>query len=81
MKQTAVEWLFKQIYGDTGHIGSYTTEGKDAFEAFEKAKEMEREQIIEAYGQGMMDEIDHRLDDIDIPSPEYYYNETYGGEQ
>ena len=44
-KQTAVEWLFKEIYGETGHIGSYTTHGKDAFEALEQAKAMEREQI------------------------------------
>jgi hypothetical protein len=72
MKQTAVEWLVEQVFGKHTYLWN---------DVIEKAKAMEREQIIEAYGQGMMDEIDHRLDDIDIPSPEYYYNETYGGEQ
>ena len=76
-KQTAVEWLFKQIYGDTGHIGSYTTDGKDAFEAFEKAKAMEREQIIKAFCEGY----DHDGDNYDGAEISYY-NETYkGGEQ
>ena len=43
---TAVERLFKEIYGETGHIGSYTTKGTDAHEALLKAIEMEKEQII-----------------------------------
>jgi hypothetical protein len=55
MKQTAVEWLFKQIYGETNYINSYTTDGKDAIEAFEKAKEMERAQRIEDYNNGHND--------------------------
>lgn len=76
-KQTAVEWLFQQIYGDTGHIGSYTTDGKDAFEAFEQAKAMEREQIIKAFCEGY----DHDGDNYDWAEV-HYYNETYkGGEQ
>jgi hypothetical protein len=58
MKQTAVDWLFKQIYGDTGHIGSYTTEGKDAFEAFKKAKAMEREQRLQDFKEGFQTAVD-----------------------
>lgn len=78
-KQTAVEWLFQQIYGDTGHIGSYTTDGKDAFEAFEKAKAMEREQIIEAFRHGELFSSDY-YDGKNINSQ--YYEITYkGGEQ
>ena len=81
-KQTAVEWLFQQIYGDTGHIGSYTTDGKDAFEAFETAKAMEREQIEKAYKKGCMDEIDKRIESCVEESCKTDYNETYkGGEQ
>ena len=89
-KQTAVEWLFQQIYGDTGHIGSYTTDGKDAFEAFEKAKAMEREQHKTSFNKGY----DRRnyIHDFEYGGVEYweeepkefeqYYNETYkGGEQ
>lgn len=51
-EQTAVEWLFKQIYGDTGHIGSYTVDGKDASEAFLIASAMERQQIMDAFDDG-----------------------------
>ena len=76
-KQTAVEWLFQQIYGDTGHIGSYTTDGKDAFEAFEKAKAMERWQIEQAYDRGH-----HNCFHGRHGKHKEYYNETYkGGEQ
>ena len=75
-KQTAVEWLFQQIYGDTGHIGSYTTDGKDAFEAFEKAKALEQWQIEQAYDKGNSDAFHGKH------KKENYYNETYkGGEQ
>jgi len=60
----------------------YNADSRAFLDEMAKCLELEREQIEEAYGQGMMDEINHRLDDIDIPSPEYYYNETYkGGEQ
>ena len=72
-KQTAVEWLFQQIYGDTGHIGSYTTDGKDAFEAFEQAKEMEREQINNAFDDG----VGHAI--YPTRNPFYYYEDTYKG--
>lgn len=84
-KQTAVEWLFKEIYGETGHIGSYTTHGKDAFEALEKAKAMEREQIEHAFDVGYGSASD--APPVKYPHLEYheaseYYNETYkGGEQ
>jgi hypothetical protein len=52
-EQTAVEWLFKQIYGDTGHIGAYTVDGKDASEAFLTASAMERQQIMDAFDDGV----------------------------
>jgi hypothetical protein len=93
MKQTAVDWLFKEIYGDTGHIGSYTTDGKDAFEAFEKAKAMEREQTKDAYKVGFnyRDEFNWEGDSpwedkahFNDNEQEFqkYYNETYkGGEK
>ncbi len=39
MKQTAVEWLFEQVW---------ITSGEDLPELLEQAKEMEKEQIIDA---------------------------------
>jgi len=56
MKQTAVEWLIK-IYLQTKKIDNFD---------IEQAKEMEKEQIEEAFAMGN--------DDI---SSEQYYNETY----
>jgi hypothetical protein len=40
MKQTAVEWLFEQVW---------ITSGEDLPELLEQAKEMEKEQIVNAY--------------------------------
>ena len=60
MKQTAVEWLVEQICGD------HTSEWQ---EQIEQAKEMEKEQIIEAYCNG-----------DDNISAEHYYNETFKSE-
>jgi hypothetical protein len=82
-KQTAVDVYHRHIRHLIA-MGLKLSEPDRTFlnSAYRDCKAMEREQIEEAYGQGMMDEINHRLDDIDIPSPEYYYNETYkGGEQ
>jgi len=89
-KQTAVEFLFKQIYGDTGHIGSFTTEGKDAYEAFQRAIEMEREQIENAFNVEKIKWVTKIHEDgkvslsneIAYPNGDAYYNETYKqGEQ
>lgn len=63
MKQTAVEWLeneFQEMCKDFG--GLHT----DFIERFKQAKEMEKEQIIEAYCNG-----------DDNISAEQYYNQTF----
>jgi len=67
MKQTALEWFIEQLINE---------EGIDFIPTIfvNQAKEMEKEQIIDAhnngYGSGYMDE---------GISPEKFYNETYGG--
>ena len=53
MKQTAVEWFYQRILS------------KDIKAVFEQAKEMEKEQIIDAY-----ESLEHR-------HGENYYNETF----
>ena len=66
MKQTAVEWLVEQICGD------HTSEWQ---EQIDQAKEMEKEQIIDAYYQ-----IGKDHQDMIFPiekNAEQYYNETY----
>ena len=61
-QQTAVEWLIKQI-DNNGFIKFVTNE------QIEKAKEIEQEQIMNAWVKGVVSE-DHM-------TAEQYYNETF----
>jgi hypothetical protein len=67
MKQTAVEWLIEMLYSPVckGFIEGRT---QIPFHIIEQAKEMEKEQIIDAY------RFPNTLVDM---SSEEYYNETY----
>ena len=64
MKQTAVEWLIDEL----------TDNGIDyldlAYEIIEKAKEMEKQQIVDAYIEGYSS-------NLNAGDSEKYYNETY----
>ena len=61
MKETAIEWFYKKLI-----TGKFT--GNDTIEfLYETAKEMEKEQIIDAY------ETSH----ISMMTAEQYYNETF----
>ena len=60
-KQTAVEWLIEQVKSQK------YIEDID----FEQAKEMEKEQIIDAYNKGEFND--------GFVAVEDYYNQTYGG--
>ena len=61
---TALEWFYQRILA------------KDIKEVFEKAKEMEKQQIIESYCQGFYD---ITQDEYIFPreTAEEYYNETF----
>ena len=61
---TAVDWLQEQYY---------ESEGKLTRQDFEQAKEMEKEQISEAYRKG----IEEDVYDNPLKTGEEYYNETY----
>jgi len=65
MIQTSVEWLFEKLWETPKDKLTWNT-------ILSKAKEMEKEQIIEAYKFG-------NLSDIYV-KPEQYYNETYKSE-
>ena len=72
-KQTAVEWLVEQIKSDQNQKALSASEW---MEVIEQAKEMEREQIEEAYNNGCEERHNEPV------NGEQYYNETYkGGEQ
>ena len=58
MKQTAVEWFFNELQRMQYFIGN------DMVEAYNQAKEMEKQQIIDAYKEG-------------VGFAEQYYNETF----
>ena len=64
MKKTAVEWLVEQITDST----------MPAREAIKQAKEMEKEQIIEAFNQSWHDRMNP------YKTAEKYYNETFKSE-
>jgi hypothetical protein len=67
---TAVEWLINELK-DNG------IEYLDlAYEIIEKAKEMEKQQIIDAFNAGVNSE-DFFCPPFEISESEQYYNETY----
>jgi len=69
-KQTAVEWLFEQLWETS----------KDKFtwhSILEQAKEMEKEQIIDAFVECWKENMPDGYECKQ--SAEYYYNKTYGG--
>jgi hypothetical protein len=71
MAQTAVEWLWRWM---NDNQEATIEEGN---KAFEQAKAMEKEQIIDAFADSRILAITNNCN-----SGEQYYNETYkGGEQ
>jgi hypothetical protein len=66
MEQTAVEWLVEQLFKTNNN----TTDSKkmDSESIIQQAKEMEKQQIIEAY-----DEAEGKI----IGKGEQYYTETF----
>jgi hypothetical protein len=66
-QQTAVEWLANQILDNWNDINAGA---KNIMEFLEQAKEMEKEQIKDAY--------DYHRCIGNFENGEQYYNETYG---
>jgi len=82
-KQTAVEWLKDQIecFGNKHELQmSWAT----LDELLEQAKQIEKEQIEKSYTSGReqwqkyeWDNSNHE-NDVEVPTPRKYYNNTYG---
>jgi len=70
MKQTAVEWLYEHILLTPLDIRSIN-------KCLEQAKEMEKEQIINAYWDGYIKPYSQEM----LTEAEQYYNETFKSEQ
>jgi len=74
VKQSAVEWLVEQLVNDGKLI-------YDDYKAIEQAKEMEKEQIEDAYSNGRVDEqFKGTGASFYITKAEQYYNETFKSE-
>ena len=76
MKQTAVEWLKMQLEIRSG-IKEITVDSTTFEELCEQAKEMEKQQIIDAVV--WFDDTSRRPYEIEI-DVEQYYNETFKSE-
>jgi len=76
-KQSSVDWLVNEL--ELYYIG----ESKLVhYEIIEQAKEMEKEQIIDAFNEGKSDgyKTAREWDEMIVwLSAEQYYNETFGG--
>ena len=69
IKQTAVKWLIKKLTNrENGIFDGFPH--LSVGEIYEQAKEMEKQQIIDAYKFGISDEY--------VIGSEQYYNETFG---
>ena len=68
MKQTAIEWLEKEFVKLESTIGVHGV----MYELMEQSKEMEKQNIINAYKQGQ-----HDSEPIRPTDAEQYYNQTY----
>jgi hypothetical protein len=68
MKQTAVEWLIEELRGDIIK-GDFIYNGVITSELIDQAKEMEKEQIMDAYIFGLQDEY--------VIGSQQYYNKTF----
>ena len=76
-QQTAVEWLIRKL--STELIGEIQLHRWDEIRnVIQQAKQMEKEQIVEAFYQGVDQESDtHGAMNLDRKDAENYYNETF----
>jgi hypothetical protein len=69
MKKTAVEFLMEKLFDPSTMV-------QEQMQWFEQAKEMQKEQIVEAYGNGYEAGFTS-----EYCVPEQYYNETFKSNQ
>jgi hypothetical protein len=68
MKQTAVEWLVDELRKYGSPIPRQLEE---------QAKEMEKQQIVDSFNEGMNNSLDYFMPNEKISEAEQYYNETF----
>ena len=74
-QQTAVEWLLQNI----PDLGGYIPLGvsMELHAKFQQALQMEREQRINAYNEGVESEYQYHINSAPRVTAEQYYNQTY----
>jgi len=70
-QQTAVDWLIEQMSSGDSRTGV------ELLDLIAKAKEIEKEQIIEAFEIGIQSEFFHQTFNAPCKDGEQYYTETY----
>ena len=76
MEQTAVDYLIKEVSAILGQLKTEPMQDLLLVDAINKAKEMEKQQIIDAFGVGCHLESKRLIGYHDVA--EQHYNETYG---
>ena len=75
-QQTAVEWLIKEIQNrQNGIVDTLPVLSTD--ELYAKAKQMHKQQVIDAYKHGQKNEFSHVMVGKILITGEEYYNQTY----
>ena len=69
-KQTAVEWLYDKLENHEIQAKHY--------ELFQQAKQMEKEQMIDAYNKNLTGFDKLEQEEMGLNWAEDFYNETYG---
>ena len=77
-KKTAVEWLYNELSKNNTSTDSVIERINKESSIWEQAKQIEKEQIVEAFYQGACQESDtHGAQNLDMKDAENYYNETF----
>jgi hypothetical protein len=80
-KQTAVEWFYDTMKNKKIGDGQILIDIDTLLNDFNEAKQMEKEQIVDGWLNGMKGEMIAPLSiDNYKPEAEEYFNETYGGQ-
>ena len=76
-KMTAVQWLVKHL-SERGYIQAPSFGHSIIDKAIKQAKQMEKEQIEDAYADGVDDEYEYHINNEPRKNTEEYYLKKYG---
>lgn len=76
-KKTAVEWFADELLKNESIESVILADFSKLSDVYSKAKEMEKEQIMQGYMEGLY----YDKNSLYTPSKEQYYNETYKTEK